>query len=86
MTLTLPFSVRVDGSEVDIQAFAGELRSRPWFSELHFNPVQYDTGYQLWVFSNDEETTDEVEREREAWLKAACARHNLVVMELVHEH
>ncbi|QIF05192.1 hypothetical protein [Roseimicrobium sp. ORNL1] len=86
MTLSLPFSIRVDGSEADIQAFAGELRSQPWFSEFHFNPVQYDTGYQLWVYSNDDEISEEVERERETWIHEACARHNLVFMELVHEH
>lgn len=86
MTLSLPFSVRVDGSEADIQALAAELQTLPWFSEFHFNPVQYDTGYQLWVYSNDEETSDEVEREREDWLIEACTRHNLVLMEMVHEH
>lgn len=86
MTLSLPFSIRVDGSEADIQALSGELRSLSWFSEFHFNPVQYDVGYQLWIFSNDDETTEEVERERENWIVEACARHNLAVMELVHEH
>ena len=59
MTLSLPFSIRVDGSEPDIQAFAGELRSQPWFSEFHFNPVQYDTGYQLWIYSNDDDSAED---------------------------
>ncbi len=86
MTASLPFSIRVDGSTADIQALAGELRSRPWFGEFHFNPVQYDTGYQLWVFTSDDHTTDETERERERWLRGACTRHNLVLMEMVHEH
>ncbi|RBP39034.1 hypothetical protein DES53_11057 [Roseimicrobium gellanilyticum] len=86
MTLSLPFSIRVDGSEADIQAFAGELRVLPWFGEFHFNPVQYDTGYQLWIYSNDDETSAEVEREREHWILEACVRHNLMPMELVHEH
>jgi hypothetical protein len=86
MPLSLPFSIRVDGSTADIQSLAGELRSRPWFGEFHFNPVQYDTGFQLWVFANDDNTTDETETERETWLKKSCARHNLVIMEVVHEH
>jgi hypothetical protein len=86
MTLSLPFSIRVDGSTADIQAFVGDLRSRPWFEEFHFNPVQYDTGYQLWVFPNDEHASDEAEMARESWLKDACTRHNLVLMEMVHEH
>jgi hypothetical protein len=86
MTLSLPFSIRVDGSEPDIQAFAGELRSQSWFGEMHFNPVEYDIGYQLWIFSNDDDSSEEVERERENWILEACARHNLVFMELVHDH
>jgi hypothetical protein len=86
MTLSLPFSIRVDGCEPDIQAFAGELRSQPWFSEFHFNSVEYDIGYQLWIYSNDDDSAEEVERERENWILETCARHNLVPMEMVHDH